>query len=338
MKHQSSVDLRRIQITGGSSFMITLPKDWADSVGLKKNDTVGLQPQPDGSMVIYPGGEQAAIAGSTKVIDADGITDRDYLYRQLVGAYIAGHDVIELRSEGELSSMAASTASSFTQTAIGLEILEESDNRIVIKDLMDQGEIKPAKSVERMKVLVRNMLNDVLEALEQRDPKLLDGMSDRDREVDRIDWLISRQVNIHQKDITISRRMGMDLCEITRCGSVSRSIERIGDHAVLLASNLKPLVEGKSTAVDERILSTGKDVVTLFTDSVGTWSNRNMVAANKCIERGEMLVQRSKEIVNLDDIVDEKTAMAAELISGSVKRVAEYSMDIAEIAINSAMD
>ena len=338
MKHQSSVDLRRIQITGGSSFMITLPKDWADSVGLKKNDTVGLQPQPDGSMVIYPGGEQAAIAGSTKVIDADGITDRDYLYRQLVGAYIAGHDVIELRSEGELSSMAASTASSFTQTAIGLEILEESDNRIVIKDLMDQGEIKPAKSVERMKVLVRNMLNDVLEALEQRDPKLLDGMSDRDREVDRIDWLISRQVNIHQKDITISRRMGMDLCEITRCGSVSRSIERIGDHAVLLASNLKPLVEGKSTAVDERILSTGKDVVTLFTDSVGTWSNRNMVAANKCIERGEMLVQRSKEIVNLDEIVDEKTAMAAELISGSVKRVAEYSMDIAEIAINSAMD
>ena len=338
MKHQSSVDLRRIQITGGSSFMITLPKDWADSVGLKKNDTVGLQPQPDGSMVIYPGGEQAAIAGSTKVIDADGIADRDYLYRQLVGAYIAGHDVIELHSEGELSSMAASTASSFTQTAIGLEILEESDNRIVIKDLMDQGEIKPAKSVERMKVLVRNMLNDVLEALEQRDPKLLDGMSDRDREVDRIDWLISRQVNIHQKDITISRRMGMDLCEITRCGSVSRSIERIGDHAVLLASNLKPLVEGKSTAVDERILSTGKDVVTLFTDSVGTWSNRNMVAANKCIERGEMLVQKSKEIVNLDDIVDEKTAMAAELISGSVKRVAEYSMDIAEIAINSAMD
>ena len=76
--------------------MITLPKDWADSVGLKKNDTVGLQPQPDGSMVIYPGGEQAAIAGSTKVIDADGLADRDFLYRQLVGAYIAGHDAIEL--------------------------------------------------------------------------------------------------------------------------------------------------------------------------------------------------------------------------------------------------
>ena len=338
MAHPSTVALSRIHITGGSSFMITLPKDWADSVGLKKNDTVGLQPQPDGSMVIYPGGEQAAMAGSTRVIDADGLTDRDFLYRQLVGAYIAGHDAIEIRSEKELSSMVASTASSFTQTAIGLEILEESENRILIKDLMDQGEIKPAKSVERMKVLVRNMLNDVLDALQERDATALEQMADRDREVDRLDWLISRQVNIHQKDITISRRMGMDLCEISRCGTVSRSIERIGDHAVLLASNLRPLIEGETTVVDERILSTGREVVTLFTDSVATWSGKNMDAANRCIERGGTLVRRSKEIVDLDDNLDEKTALAAELISSSVKRVAEYSMDIAEIAINSAMD
>ncbi len=318
--------------------MITLPKDWADSVGLKKNDTVGLQPQPDGSMVIYPGSEQVAIAGSTKIIQTDDVLDRDFLYRQLVGAYIAGHDEVELRSEGELSSMVTSTASSFTQTAIGLEILEESENRILIKDLMDQGEMKPAMSVERMKVLVRNMLNDVLDALEQKNTAALDSLSDRDREVDRLDWLISRQVNIHQKDITISRRMGMDLCEITRCGSVSRSIERIGDHAVLLAANLKPIIDSRAASVDARILATGREVVTLFTDSVGTWSNKNMDMANKCIERGERLVVRSREIADLDNDVDERTAMAAELISSSVRRVAEYSMDIAEIAINSAMD
>lgn len=318
--------------------MITLPKDWADSVGLKKNDTVGLQPQPDGSMVIYPGGEQAVIAGSTKVIEVDGVSDRHFLYRQLVGAYIAGHDAIELRSNGELPSMVTSTASSFTQTAIGLEILEESEDRILIKDLMDQGEIKPAKSVERMKVLVRNMLNDILDALEEKDISALDSMSDRDREVDRLDWLISRQVNIHQKDITISRRMGMDLCEISRCGTISRSIERIGDHAVLLASNMRTIMRGDATVVDARILSIGRDVVSLFTDSVATWSGKDMVAANACIERGEDLVRRSREIVDLDDEIDERTAMAAELVSSSVKRIAEYSMDIAEIAINSVMD
>ena len=331
------MDLRKIQITGGSSFMITLPKDWADSVGLKKNDTVGLQPQPDGSMVIYPGGEQTASAASVKVIDADGIKDRDFLYRKLVGAYIAGHDSIVLRSESGLSSMAASAASSFAQTAIGLEIMEENDDSIVIKDLMDQGEMKPAKSVERMKVLVRNMLTDTMDGLENKDVRLLDGMSDRDREVDRIDWLISRQVNIHQKDITISRRMGMDLCEISRCGSISRALERIGDHAVLLASNLRPLIDDPSS-LDDDILSTGREVITLMVDSVGTWSSKDMNKANACIERGEDLVRRSRDISAMADDLTGKSAMAAELIASSVKRIAEYSMDIGEIAINSAMD
>lgn len=332
------MDLRKIQITGGSSYMITLPKDWADTVGLKKNDTVGLQPQPDGTMVLYPGGSESSAAASTRVIDVDPITDRDYLYRQLVGAYIAGHDAIELRSSTEITSMATSVASSFTQTAIGLEIMEESEDRIVMKDLVDQSEMKPAKSVERMKVLARNMLNDVLKFLEERDAAGLAAMNERDREVDRLDWLISRQVNIHQKDITISRRMGMDLCEIARCATVSRTIERIGDHAVLLAKNFGPLIEIDSAEFDDEVISLGREVVSLFVDAVGTWSSRNMYEANECIVRGEGLVEMSKDLSLKADALEGKPAMVAELIAGSVRRIAEYSMDIAEIAINSAMD
>lgn len=334
----TAVDIRRIQITGGSSFMITLPKDWADSVGLKKNDTIGLRPQPDGTLILYPGGSESPSIQSVMTIHTDGIKDRDFLYRQLVGAYIAGHDIIELRAEEGLSSMVTSTASSFTQTSIGLEIMEEGENYIVIKDLMDQNEMKPMKSVERMKVLTRNMLTDVMDSLESKDPSALKYMNDRDREVDRLDWLISRQVNIHQKDITISRRMGVDLCEITRCATVSRAIERIGDHAVLLAKNLVPLMDGDSEGTDSEIVALGRDAISLFVDSVGTWSSRNMVRANECIETGESLVERAMEIADRGDGLEGRIAMAAEVVSASVKRVVEYSMDIAEVAINSAMD
>src|SRR5574344_712902 len=49
------VEIRKIQITGGSSFMVTLPKEWASSNGLKKNDPVRLEPQDDGSLIIYAG-------------------------------------------------------------------------------------------------------------------------------------------------------------------------------------------------------------------------------------------------------------------------------------------
>lgn len=337
--YRSDVDVRRIQITGGSSFMITLPKEWAESVGLQKNDPVGLQAQPDGSMVIYPAGSDSSDRSSTKVIGIDYDYDLDFLYRQLVGAYIAGHDIIEVVSDCDISSSIAGRISSFVRTAIGLEIMEEDDRHIVIKDLMDQNEIRPMRSIERMKVLVRNMLNDVLDALESKDASLLESIDGRDREVDRIHWLISRQVNIHQKDITISRRQGVDLCSITRSGTIAKTIERIGDHAVLLAENLRPLIDDDTTDdVDAEILRTGREVVMLFIDSVHTWTDKDVVNANRCIERGVELVEKSLSISRKSEELMGKPAIAAKIISSSVKRIAEYSMDICETAINAAME
>ena len=319
--------------------MITLPKEWAESVGLKKNDPVGLQAQPDGSMIIYPAGSDSSDKVSTKVIEIGYDYNLDFLYRQLVGAYIAGHDVIEVVSDCDISSAITGRISSFVRTAIGLEIMEEDDRRIVIKDLMDQNEVKPIRSIERMRVLVRNMLNDVLDALEYRDASLLGDMDGRDREVDRIHWLISRQVNIHQKDITIPRRQGVDLCSVTRSGTIGRTIERIGDHAVLLADNLLPLIDDDDTDdVDAEILRTGREVVTLFVDSVRTWVEKDVVNANRCIERGGELVEKALSISSISDNLVGKPAIATEMIASSVKRIAEYSMDICETAINAAME
>ena len=40
------MDIRKVQVTGGSSYVITLPKDWAEAQQVKKNDPLGLIAQP----------------------------------------------------------------------------------------------------------------------------------------------------------------------------------------------------------------------------------------------------------------------------------------------------
>ena len=65
----------------------------------------------------------------------------------MVGAYIAGHNMIELRSNDKLASEHIDVVSSFVQTSIGLEIIEENDNSIIIQDLMNQSQIRPLKSL-----------------------------------------------------------------------------------------------------------------------------------------------------------------------------------------------
>jgi len=49
------VELRRVQITGGSTYIVSLPKGWAESLGLKPGDYVQIVRQPDMSLLLIPG-------------------------------------------------------------------------------------------------------------------------------------------------------------------------------------------------------------------------------------------------------------------------------------------
>ena len=43
------IEHRKVQMTGGSSFIISLPKEWITSHKIEKNDTLGILSQPDGN-------------------------------------------------------------------------------------------------------------------------------------------------------------------------------------------------------------------------------------------------------------------------------------------------
>ena len=317
--------------------MVTLPKEWAEKVGISKNAVVGLQPQPDGSLVVYPGGSAACSGDCVKTICVDGIDDMDFLYRQLVGAYISGMDVIELKSEHTVPDGVINTASRFSHASIGMEIMEEDDSRIVIEDLMDHKDIRPYKSVERMKVLTRNMMKDILRCLRTGSADIVAGMEAKDTEVDRLDWLISRQMSILLRDVSLSRDMGVNLPEMSGCVGVSRCIERICDHAVAVASVIEPLGAAELSDLDALVSDIGARVMENFTDSVSTWADRDMARANACILSCQGLARETSGLPPAEGDADGRVSVALRTMSNSMRRVAEYSMDISEMTINGVM-
>jgi phosphate uptake regulator len=223
-------------MTGGSSFIVTLPKEWAESIGLKKNDPLRLSPQQDGSIIITTADTDVSSIHAAKVIDVDGLTDPDLIFRMLVGAYMSGFGLIEVTSSTRFINIVLDVVGRMTQMAIGLEIIEEHDNRIVLKDLVDPSEMKMGKSLERMKVLVRNMMTDVSAALRNDNISLIGDIVARDGDVDRLAWLITRQTNMFQRDVGLLKKISMDHSEITSNYTVSKFIERIGDHAVAISN------------------------------------------------------------------------------------------------------
>ncbi|MDR1691080.1 MAG: phosphate uptake regulator PhoU [Candidatus Methanoplasma sp.] len=332
------MDTRRIQVTQGESYMITLPKDWAESMGLKKNDSVNVEVQSDGDLLVSPV-KKIEVRKDIKRIDTTNLKKEDYLYRQLVGAYIAGHNMIEVFSEQPLSNVTINKVNSFTQTSIGLEVLEEDNYRILVKDLMDHTEIRPNKSLERMSILVRKMINDVFESAANGDDSYITDMERRDVEVDRMHWLISRQSNIYKKDPWLCKKTESDLCNLTKHLAVSRILERIGDHSVLVSKNLLILMsEKKAEAVDKVIRELWKDILKIYSDSINSWLKTDMIAAEDCIEEGEKMVTRIEKTSKKIETDDLDTVSASSLIASRSKRIAEYCIDISELTINAAMD
>ncbi|MCL2296392.1 MAG: AbrB/MazE/SpoVT family DNA-binding domain-containing protein [Methanomassiliicoccaceae archaeon] len=330
------MDVRRVQITGGSSFMITLPKDWANSVGLKKNDTVGIKVQSDGALSLYPKGVFPTPKRSTKIIDATNIKDHDFFFRQLVGAYIAGHTTILIKSSRPMTSEITSTVTHFVQTSIGLEMIEADESQILVANLIEHDAIDTKKIIERMGMLVKNMIWDLYGAASTGNLKSISDMASRDTEIDRIYWLTSRQYNIYQKDVVVQYKNGLPLYEMTACLFLSRILEGVGDHAVAMSIFLASMGELKA---DKGVYELGEKVTTLLMNSVKSWTTRDLALAEQCLKEANEISRRMDKASSVNKPVeDERLLSTREAMLFSTRRMSDYCKSIAEFAFNMAME
>jgi len=323
-----NMEVRRVQITGGSSYMITLPKNWAESRGIKKNDPIIVVPQPDGSLLLTMEGIKGD-SKSVKVLDTDDFDSPDALYRCLIGAYIAGHDQISIRSDEPISGPYLESISEFTQTSMGMEIIEEEENRILIKDLIDHSEVIPQKNVRREYLLVKRMISDAL----SYDTPSSKEMDLRDTEVDRIHWLVQRQASIYQHDPGLSSRTGTNLSSVISCMSVSKTLERMGDHAVLLVKNISNLNESDRGKLALKLDKLRTKIVEYIEGAVQSWMDADNQKAEEVMHAKNDILSFSKECFK-----DISNNDVGNLLRGSINRIVDYCSDIAESAINVAME
>jgi phosphate uptake regulator len=319
--------------------MITLPKDWANSVGLNKNDTVGLQAQPDGTLSLYPKGTAPTPKRSTKVIETSNTIERGFLYRQLLGAYIAGHSTILIRSAQPLSSTVTSTVTSFVQTSIGLEMIEADDSHILVANLIEHDAIDSKKIIERMGLLVKSMITDLYDAIFTGDYENIKEMETRDTEIDRIYWLTFRQCNIYHKDVPASQKSNLSLCEIAACLSLSRVLEGIGDYVVAMSEHLNSIARSDKTELsDVNANRLGQKMNDLLTKSVKSWIEKDILLAEQSIKEADEVLDEINGFSISGTDREGLFISAGEVMMFCSKRISEYCKNIGEFTFNLAMD
>ena len=159
----------------------------------------------------------------------------------------------------------------------------------------------------------------------------------RDRDIDRLDWLIARQNHIFQSRPALYRKIGISPEEMTDFYIVSRIIERIGDHVVSMNGYLANVNDPNALSAIAGIVE-DMGLASLFLESMDTLMGKDAVAANDCIGRCRTALEGIVKLHSVGTGLAADSAVAVSMLSSNVKRIIEYSIDIAEIAINSAMD
>jgi phosphate uptake regulator len=292
MRTPSGFEGRRIQRTGGSTFIVSLPKPWVRDRGLDAGDLVLFAPRPDGSLTLYP--QEGAPGGTVRrVVLITNQMDRDHLFRALVSEYIAGSDLLEVRTPERMNARTREVIRGFAQHMIGPEILEESAEGVVLQDW----------------------------------------------EVDRLHWFVQKQVTIALRDQRQLATLGLSLPECATFLQVSKVLERIADHAVRIAG-VTELLKGSPLprAQMEELSRLSKVAVDLLADAIETLFDGNAERANAILDAGQRLVAHRRKLLN--DILSRpgRVAVALAYVLESLERTALYASDLAEIALNYAVE
>jgi phosphate uptake regulator len=328
------MEIRRVQITGGASYVVTLPKDWAEEQKIRKNDPVGLVVQPDGTLLVTTKITDEPLQ-RVKEIDSSKIADPALLFRMLIGAYITGFSTIRITTKERFPPFVRTVVRDFTQMTIGQEVVEETSTLIAIRDLLNPSEMPFDNTIKRMFVIVKAMHEDAITALETKNPSLAQDVVNRDMDADRLNWLIARQTTMIMQNAGLSRKMGIAPGMAMYYYMLSRIIERVGDHAVRIAEHAMPIMDAD---IDKKILAAIKksSVMSLeiFDRSIISFFNIDMKEAHRNIESIHALEKICGDINNM--VLKEETLVAINLgyIAESIRRSGEYAGDISETVIN----
>lgn len=327
------MEIRKVQITGGATFMVTLPKEWAEAQKLQAGDPVEIHPQPSGALIVRPHRPAQPSRGVLALNDLKG----EALKRAFISMYIAGYDIIEVQG-ARISSEQLQTIREVTRALVGLGIVDETSSSIVVQNLTHSAELATPKILERIFSISHGMFCDALSALAAYDLSLARNVTARDEDVDQLFLMISRQLRISLRDLLAEDRLKLSRLRLFEIHSVARQLERVADHAVKIAQVTTLLKERLPGKVAEALQRAGDPVAALLRETFEAFQERNAQRAADVMEKGAELEERLLPASRLLRDLEPQAAQWVGIAFDSVRRAKDYSINIAEMALNASVE
>ncbi len=323
---------RRIQLTGRSSYIISIPKRWAEEIGLRPKDEVMIVRHGPSIIQIMP---KHAIKKQHKeatihVGKDDGIGS---IARRIISLYLRGYNIINVKaSKGRLDpELKRDIKDTVRRLLMGVEVTSDSIDNITLHVLLNVAELSVENALKRMLLLAKSMIKGAMLALKESNLELAREIVAEDDEVDRFYFYILRQLNIAVENEYLLADMG--ILRSTHCLDyrlVVKSIERMADHATNIARHT---IEGNDS-IDQHLVDR---LVKASDDAIGIIDKASLALFKMDAKDAEDAIADAKGFsIGIDKGLS--NSYKARSIMDDISRIVEYASDIGELVLNMTIE
>ena len=357
---EKNLGYRRVQCTGRGSYIISLPKEWVQDIGLKKGSEIDFRVQTDSSLTLVPRKlkEKYEKSDYSKLkeysINLD-VSEENLqsTLRMIKALYVISADLIRVHFKGaEDVAKCKNIIKNFTRdTLLGAEIIDETPDEITLQILIKHSEFPIEKAVRRMVIVALSANRDAISALKKRNKELFQSVINAHHDADRLGLYVVRQLKFGIER-NLFRELGFRTPkEFLLYRIIVNDIKNIAENALNIVNNLanfqKQIDEQMlfiKEPIDEEVYSQLLNFNTvahqLFEEATKAMFKRAYNEAEKIITKRGSFVTLETELIRLMSIkkLDPNVAALLRLMLDSSRRILDYGQDISELTLNRTVE
>jgi phosphate uptake regulator len=334
-------DVRKVQFTGRSTYVLSLPKRWIEEMHLKAGDQVTLVRELDNSLSIVPIFSAARESHNEVTALILPSESGNTLKRKVVSMYLSGYNIIHLKiKSGRMNpALREAVREVVRRNLVGTEMISDASDNITLQVLLSLPELSINTAIRRMYLIASSMHKDALSALAELNYELAKEVIRSDDEVDRFSLYVFRNLVMAMQNGRVLREMGLkNPSDGLSYRVAAKSIERIADHAYNIADKAIMLRDKIPKDSLQKIEKMSHLALTVLNDSVESLLRRDYQLADKTVDNAKNIRTLEDEVLKAIEKDKIRDISNIKLVLEDIRRTAEYASDIAEAAMNQTID
>ncbi|MEM3437272.1 MAG: phosphate uptake regulator PhoU [Nitrososphaerales archaeon] len=326
------MELRKVQEMGGGTLLISLPKEWVKQSMVKRGSILAVEARKDGILVIYP--FQKKEKSIREIIIQYPKENIEYLINEITGAYLLGYDLIRIHGKERITYEDRERIKEVVRHLIGLEIVEEDSQSILIQFLLEPTILTPEKILRRMHMISRGMYKDAIISLIENDEHRIKIVAERDDEVDRLHFLLVRLIRSALLDFKLLNKIELNMIDCLDYRIASSLLEMVGDASVEMVKTMLKLPKLCFDDKLSKMLKESGEILERMQDlAVKAFLTKNIKDARQVVELFAILSAKLNEYEKSIPCQPLEVFKGLSSIFSSISKIGRCHVDIADLSV-----